>query len=71
MTIKFEYGAKAQDLGSAVGQPLSAVDTTMRSFLGVDSGAVTLINGEDASAGAVLNDGDVVSYYKKTGEKGL
>lgn len=70
MVVVIQYGADSHDLTTLVGKTLSVAEAVGRQMLTIPAGAEVRLNNTEASGTAVLKDGDVVSFYKASGEKG-
>ena len=70
MSVTFIYGGNSRALAKAVGQVASSVLPTIRSVMGVPSGANPEIDGVGIADDYVFVDGDKLVFYKASGDKG-
>ena len=70
MGVVFTNGGDVLELPTVVGVKARLALPTVRSAMGIPSGANATINGEPISNDYTFKEGDSVVFYKPSGEKG-
>lgn len=69
-TVNVKYGVNSLSLGNLVGLTVRDASSQVRAVMGVPEGATAMLNGDTAGLDQVLREGDTLTFYKASGEKG-
>lgn len=70
MAITISSGANAREVEGLEGKTVSEVRTAFENIYSIAPDAVASVNGSRASGSDTLNDGDELSFTRRTAQKG-